>query len=143
MDGTPGANGIKLFGGHAFITVTARDAIMRVPLGPDFSAGQPEVFAERLRGDDFAVGADGSLYIATHPARSLVRLAPDGARTTLAAAEHGMTGATAVAFGRTERDRHCVYVTTTGGTMTLPPEQLEPARLVRVTVGAEGAPPGA
>ena len=92
-----------------------------------------------LRADDFAAGADGSLFIATHPARSLLRLAPDGTRTTLAGPDQGMTGATAVAFGRSAHDLHCVYVTTTGGTMTLPDDQLEPAKLVRVEVGISGA----
>lgn len=136
---TPGANGIKLHRGFAIITVTGRDSVVRVAVAPDGTAGRLERLAERLRGDDFAVGSDGALYIATHPARSLLRLALDGTRTTLATAADGMTGATAVAFGRGEADRHCVYVTTTGGTMTLPADQLEPARLLRVEVESEGA----
>jgi sugar lactone lactonase YvrE len=137
--GTPGANGIKIFGGHAYISVTARDTIYRAPVHAG-EAGALAVHAERLRADDFAIDMAGALYIATHPARSLVRLAPDGRRTTLAGAEHGMVGATAVAFGRTAADREAVYVTTTGGTMTVPPEALEPAKLVRVEVGVAGAP---
>ena len=131
-DGTPGANGIKLHGGYAYVSVTARDLIVRAPLDHDGAAGAIEVVAERLRADDFAIDADGSLFIATHPAHSLVRLAPDGARTTLATAEQGMVGSTAVAFGRTDADRRSVYVTTTGGTMTLPDDRLEPAKLVRL-----------
>jgi hypothetical protein len=50
-----------------------------------------------------------------------------------------MVGATAVAFGRTAADRQAVYVTTTGGTMTVAPDELEPAKLVRVEVGVAGA----
>lgn len=137
--GTPGANGIKIFDGHAYISVTGRDAIYRTPIGGEV-AGSLALYAERLRADDFAFDAAGALYIATHPARSLVRLAADGRRTTLAAAQHGMLGATAVAFGRTEADSHTVYVTTTGGTMTVPPDELEPAKLVRVDVAATGHP---
>ena len=137
-DGTPGANGIKLHGGHAYVSVTGRDMIVRAPLDRDGAPGAVEVVAERLRADDFAVAADGSLVIATHPAHSLVRLAPDGARTTLAAAGQGMVGSTAVAFGRTEADRRSVYVTTTGGTMTLPEDRLEPAKLVRVDLAGAG-----
>jgi sugar lactone lactonase YvrE len=136
--GTPGANGIKVFAGHAYISVTGSDTIYRTPITGE-TAGPLAVYAERLRADDFAIDIAGALYIATHPARSLVRLAADGQRTTLAAAQHGMVGATAVAFGRTAADRHCVYVTTTGGTMTVPPEELEPAKLVRVEVGVAGA----
>ena len=137
--GTPGANGIKIFAGHAYISVTGSDTLYRAPLTNE-AAGPLAIYAERLRADDFAIDTAGALYIATHPARSLVRLAPDGSRTTLAAAAHGMIGATAVAFGRTAADRHAVYVTTTGGTMTLPPDELEPAKLVRVDVGVPGAP---
>ena len=137
--GTPGANGVKIFAGHAYISVTGTDTIYRTPITGGM-AGPLEVYAERLRADDFAIDTAGALYIATHPARSLVRLAADGSRTTLAGAAHGMLGATAVAFGRGPADRHAVYVTTTGGTMTVPPDELEPAKLVRVEVGAAGAP---
>ena len=137
--GTPGANGIKIFAGHAYISVTGTDTIYRAPIAGE-NAGPLVTYAERLRADDFAIDTTGALYIATHPARSLVRLAADGRRTTLAAAEHGMVGATAVAFGRAAGDRHAVYVTTTGGTMTMAPDELEPAKLVRVDVGVPGAP---
>ncbi len=141
-DGTPGANGIKLHCGYAYISVTARDLVVRAPLGHDGAAGAIEVVAERLRADDFAIDAGGSLFIATHPAHSLVRLAPDGVRTTLATAEQGMVGSTAVAFGRKDADRRSVYVTTTGGTMTRPDDRLEPAKLVRVDVAAAGLASG-
>jgi sugar lactone lactonase YvrE len=137
--GTPGANGIKIFAGHAYISVTGSDAIYRTQITGE-RAGPIALYAERIRADDFAIDTVGALYIATHPARSLVRLAPDGRRATLAGPEHGMVGATAVAFGRTAADRHAVYVTTTGGTMTVSPDELEPAKLVRVDVGTIGQP---
>ena len=135
----PGANGVKVFGGAVTISVTGADRLVRVPLHGD-GPGRIEVVAERLRADDFAFDDQGALYIATHPAQSLLRLDPDGARTTLARAEHGMVGATAVAFGRTDADRTCVYVTTTGGTWTVPEDRMEPAKLVRVDVGRAGQP---
>ena len=137
LDGTPGANGIKLHGGYAYVSVTARDQVLRAKLNSD-KLGALEVVAERLRADDFAIDADGVLFIATHPAHSLVRLAPDGTRATLAAAEQGMVGSTAAAFGRTEGDRRSLYVTTTGGTMVLPEAQLEMAKLVRLDLGGAG-----
>lgn len=133
----PGANGVKLFGGFAIVSVTGADRLVRIPVD-DGRPGTPEILAERLRADDFAVGADGALYIATHPAKSLLRLDPDGTRTTLAGAEEGMLGATAVAFGRRADDRHCVYVTTTGGTWTVPEAEMEEAKLLRVDVGQPG-----
>lgn len=137
--GAPGANGIKVYGGVAYVSVTGADRIVRIPT-LDGVAGKPEVYADALRADDFAIDADGGLYIATHQAQSLLRLAPDGTRTTLAGAEQGMVGSTAVAFGRTEADRTSIYVTTTGGTWTVPEEQMEEAKLLRMDVGRLGAP---
>lgn len=51
-----------------------------------------------------------------------------------------MLGSTAVAFGRRDADRTCVYVTTTGGTWTVPDDHLETAKLLRVDVGRRGHP---
>ena len=135
----PGANGIKLFGGAAIVSVTGADRLVRVPV-VDGHAGRPEILAENLRADDFAIDASGALYIATHQAQTLLRLDPDGNRTTLARAEHGMVGSTAVAFGRTALDRTSIYVTTTGGTWTVPGDQLEDAKLLRIDVGQPGHP---
>jgi len=135
----PGANGIKLFGGDVTISVTGADRLVRAPVRGEVP-GSLKIIAERLRADDFCFDTAGAAYIGTHPAKSLVRLAPDGRRSTLAEAADGMVGSTAVAFGRTAADRHCVYVTTTGGTMTVPDDRLEPAKLVRVEVGGAGHP---
>lgn len=135
----PGANGVKVFDGAVTVSVTGADRLVRAPI-VDGRPGRVAVLAERLRADDFCFGADGALYIATHPARTLMRLDPDGSRATLAEAAQGMTGATAVAFGRTAADAHSVYVTTTGGTWMLPDAELEAAKLVRVDVGRQGRP---
>ncbi len=133
----PGANGIKLYGGAALISVTGADRIVRVPIG-NGKAGAPEVLAEAIRVDDFAIAADGTFYLATHQAQSLVRLAPDGRRTTLARAEHGLVGSTAVAFGRGAGDSTAIYITTTGGTWTVPEDRMEEAKLLRIEVGQLG-----
>lgn len=135
----PGANGIKIFGGAAMISVTGADRIVRVPIN-NGKAGTPVVLADALRADDFAIDANGALYIATHQAQSLVRFAPNGTRTTLAQAKHGMVGSTAVAFGRSRHDRTCIYVTTTGGTWTVPEDKMEEAKLLRIDVGVAGQP---
>lgn len=138
-DAAPGANGIKLFGNAVTISVTGADCLLRAAVVHG-RPGPLEIVAERLRADDFCFDAMGAAYIATHPAQSLLRLEADGSRATLAGAAEGMVGATAVAFGRTAHDRHCVYVTTTGGTWTVPDDRLEPAKLVRVEVGRTGHP---
>ena len=135
----PGANGIKLFGDVVTISVTGADRLVHATVRGD-TPGRLGVLAEHLRADDFCFDAEGTAYIATHPAQTVVRLSPDGRRSTLADAMDGMIGSTAIAFGRTAADRHCIYVTTTGGTWTVPDDRLEPAKLVRLEVGRTAYP---
>ncbi len=134
MGQTPGANGVKITDGYVYVTVTERDMMVRAPLDAAGRPGAIEIVAERLRGDDFAVGADGAFYVATHPAHSLVRLEKDGSRTTLAGAEAGLAGATAVAFGRMAADADAVYVTTSGALFYPIDGVVQEARIVRVEV---------
>jgi len=63
----PGANGIKIRNGWAWISVSGRRLILRTPLQPDGHPGPIETAATHVLADDFAFGASGSLYIATHP----------------------------------------------------------------------------
>ena len=141
--GVPGANGIKIFDGEVWLSVTDLDTLYRVPLGPDGSPGALRVAAEHLRADDFAFDADGSLHVATHPAHTVVRLDPDGTRTTVAGPAQGATGSTSCAFGRGPGDDTALYVTTTGGLGLAVPEHPEEAKLVRLDVGRRGLTPAA
>ena len=63
----PAANGIKVRGGFAYITVSARFLIVRVPIRSDGSAGAVETVWRDIIGDDFAFDESGSLYVTTHP----------------------------------------------------------------------------
>jgi sugar lactone lactonase YvrE len=130
----PGANGLKVARGFAYVSVTDANHIYRCRLQPDGSAGPLELVAENLRADDFAVSQNGALFIATHPAQTVVRLAPDGGRTTVAGPEQGVVGSTACAFGRTSADRTALYVTTNGGLYRPHNGVLEDAKLVRLEV---------
>jgi hypothetical protein len=135
----PGANGLKVFDGYAYVTSNGRALLCRIPIGADGSAGSLELLAERLRGDDLALDAEGCIYIATHIGHSLDRVGRDGRRVSLANVAQGMAGSTACAFGMTDADRMNLYVTTTGGIIGPPDGVLQPARLVRLSVGAVGA----
>src|SRR5262249_40427865 len=73
----PGVNGIKLFGNWAYLSVTDSNRIFRVAVQPDGSAGPLSLCAENLRADDFAFSVSGSLYVATHPAQTVMCLGPD------------------------------------------------------------------
>ena len=70
----PGANGIKIRDGWAWISVSGRRLILRTPLQPDGRPGPIETAATHVLADDFAFGASGSLYIATHPQQTVFRL---------------------------------------------------------------------
>jgi sugar lactone lactonase YvrE len=134
----PAANGIKVRGGFAYITVSARFLIVRVPIRSDGSAGAVETVWRDIIGDDFAFDKSGSLYVTTHPAHTLVRIDPSGKRTTIAGLDQGMVGSTACAFGRAPGDENALYVSTDGG-FTVPHERgVEDAKLVRFELGESG-----
>ena len=134
----PGANGIKLRDGYAWITVTDRNLVLKARMLEDGRAGPLEPAAEQLRADDFAFGTSGAAYIATHPANTVLRLAPDGARTTIAGPAQGAVGSTACAFGRGPDDVGSLYVTTNGGMWSPYRGQVQEAKLVRLAVGETG-----
>ena len=97
-----------------------------------------DVVAENLRADDFAFGASGAAYIATHPAQAVVRLDPDGRRETIAGPHQGAVGSTACAFGRGAEDRRALYVTTTGGLRYPYRDAIQDAKLLRLNVEEDG-----
>src|ERR1700730_9755794 len=117
VPGYPGSNGIKIREDWAGVRVSGRRLLGRA-----------------------SVQLAGSVYIATHPEHTLVRLDPSGARTTLAGPEQGMVGSTACAFGRAPGDEKALYVTTDGGFLIPHESGIQDAKLVRMDVGESGWP---
>jgi hypothetical protein len=113
---------------------------VRTPLQPDGSLGSIQTAATHVLGDDFAIGASASLYIATHPEQTVVRLDPAGNRVTIAGPNEGAVGATACAFGRAPGDRNALYVTTDGGMVAPHEGTVQDAKLLRLDVGEAGSP---
>lgn len=136
----PGANGIKYRYGHIFVSNTDRNRILRIVILRNYSAGMIESVAENLRADDFAFANSGALYIATHPANTVLRLGPDGARVTIAGPSDGAVGSTSCAFGRGGNERAALYVTTNGGLWTPYKGEVQEAKLLRLEVGELGEP---
>jgi sugar lactone lactonase YvrE len=137
--GAPGVNGIKVFAGEVYLSVTDRNLLLRAAITGDGTCGPLRDWAERLRADDFALTNDGTAYVATHPANSVLRLDPDGRRVTLAGPGDGAVGTTAVAVAPASREPGIVYVTTNGG-MWLPyGGAVQPAKLLRLEVGNTAA----
>jgi hypothetical protein len=133
----PAVNGIKLHNNSLFASNTQRQLLIRIPVAENGIPGSPEVFLTNVNVDDFVFDVRGNLYGTTHVYNSVIQISPDKQITTLAKAEQGMAGSTALAFGRAE---HCtyLYVTTNGG-MSLPLSSgIEPAKVVQLDIGIEG-----
>jgi sugar lactone lactonase YvrE len=129
----PGANGIKVFEGAAYVSNSDRRQIVRVPIQADGTAGQPELFASDTVIDDFTFSEDGTLYFATHPTNTVAALCRDGSRYVIAEAAQGVVGSTAVAFG-IEGDRNHLYVVGNGGVFAPLNGSLQPAKLVQLSI---------
>jgi putative intracellular protease/amidase len=134
----PAVNGLKIYNSILYASNTQRQHLIRIPIHSDYTPGVPELWLTNVNLDDFAFDEQGNLYGTTHVYNSVVRIAPDRQITTIATAEQGVAGSTALAFGRQAGDRTGIYVTTNGG-MSLPlPTGLEAAKVVRLEVGVEG-----
>ena len=131
VDFLPGANGVKRWGDEVTVSSTGRAELYRIPVRADGSAGTPHLLSDRLRVDDFAYDAKGRLYLTTHIGHSLDRLDRSGSRVSLGGPEQGLAGSTACAFCADGS----LLVTTTGGIVTPPGGQLQPAKLVRLKLG--------
>jgi sugar lactone lactonase YvrE len=108
-----GTNGLAFWHGSLYVAVADSGSIIRVPLRTGGDAGTPQITAQAnlLRtADGIAFDAHGNLYITVNTNR-LVRLAPDGALTELAAKNNGLVYPTMPAFGTTPATRTTLYIT--------------------------------
>lgn len=136
----PAANGLKRFQNTLYVSNTEKRLLLQIPLGKEDEAGEPEIFVEETNIDDFAFDVEGNIYAATHIYDSVLLITPEGKTTIIAEAEQGVTGSTAVAFGKQDSDRTAIYVVTNGGMFLPPPTGVVPATVVRIEVGKVGYP---
>jgi sugar lactone lactonase YvrE len=135
---SPGANGVKIRNGWAWISVSGRRLVVRVPINQDGSSGPIETVARGILVDDFAFGESGALYMTTHSKHTVVRLDPSGERATLVGPDEGAAGSTACAFGRGYHDTRALYVTTNGGLFAPLAGGVQESKLLRLDVGEPG-----
>lgn len=132
----PAVNGLKIFEGVLYASNTEKMQLVKIPI-TNGQPGEPEVFVSPVNLDDFAFDQQGNLYGTTHIYNSVVKISPTGDITIIAGAAEGMTGTTALAFGKGNYNTS-VYVVTNGG-MSFPPSTgVEPGRVVRLEVGIAG-----
>ncbi|NEP19658.1 MAG: gluconolactonase [Leptolyngbya sp. SIO4C1] len=127
----PGVNGLKVQDGILYASNTEQMRLLKIPINALGEAEAPEIWLEQVNIDDFDFDAAGNLYGATHIYNSVVAIAPDGRLTTIATAEAGVTGSTAVALSPEEA---ALYVVTNGGMFLPPPEGVLPAQIVRLNL---------
>jgi hypothetical protein len=133
---TPGANGLKMFGGALYVSNTARQLLIRIPI-VNGAADTPQTVMEGIGLDDFAFDDAGVLYGATHVYNSAVRVTPQGAVSVIAGLAQGMAGSTAVATVKTRGGGVNIFVVTNGG-MSLPPEGgVQTGKVLRVESAAK------
>lgn len=134
----PAANGIKRFGDTLYVSNTEKMLLLKIPIDAEERPGKPAIFVAPTNIDDFAFDREGNLYAATHVYNSILKIAPDGETVTIAQADRGVIGSTAVAFGRQTGDATSIYVTTNGGMFLPPAGGVVPANVVRLEVGKPG-----
>jgi hypothetical protein len=134
----PAVNGLKFFDGYLYASNTEKQLILKISVDASGNPSEPEVWVTNNNIDDFAFDIDGNFYGATHIFNSVVKITPDGKTTTIATAEQGVIGSTAVAFGRTENDNTFIYVVGNGGMFLPPPTGIVPSGVVCLDVGKKG-----
>lgn len=133
-----GANGIT-FRTPKDVVVgnTEQGTLVRVPILPDGSAGEPDVIVEdeAIFGvDGLAVDAHGTIYAAVIAQSTIVRIDGDSIET-LADAGDGINQASSIAFGQGPRDHKSLFGVNFGIFSPAPTPTL-----FRLPVGVPGAP---
>ncbi|KAK5703745.1 hypothetical protein LTR97_002758 [Elasticomyces elasticus] len=124
--GTAGVNGMHVHDGDLFFTNTGQALFAKMHIHTSGTpAGEPTIVARVLNSsmefDDFAI-KDNDAYLVTGSGNSIERVGLEGtSKGRIVAGSLNSTQfaePTSCAFGRTEADRHILYVVTAGGLAT-------------------------
>jgi hypothetical protein len=119
-----GVNGVKIRGGYLYFSNSNTATIFRIAITKTGSMAAGAVVEKVVTFaspwvDDFTFGpeTDGLIWASTNIGNTIVAVYPNGTTVTVEGAFTQLTvaGATAVEFGRTKKDAHVLYVSTTGG----------------------------
>ena len=145
-----GANGIAYYHGNLYVTNTAKGTVLRIPVWPDGSVGEPEVWTTLLEvpgsplpgsfpvvmGDGVALDVHGNLYVAVLTRSAVVRInLLDKSQETVAVWPPAKLDFPAsLAFGTGKGERTNLFVTNLGNGRWAGPG------LVKIDAGAPGRP---
>lgn len=110
IPGVAGANGLQIFHNEVYVANSSQALIVAIGINRNGAAGAIRIHGAGVPCDDFAFDAHGDLYATTNPFNTVLRVAPDGAVTTLLTAADGLDGPTSVAFGRSRGDKFNLYI---------------------------------
>jgi hypothetical protein len=130
-----GVDGLHIWANWLYFTNLAQSWFGRVPISQNGSATGPiQIMANISFGDDFAIYADGTAYVAG--ANTFSRVNSAGAVTVLAGGPNDCTleGATSAQFGRTAMDKGVLYVGTNGGLLVPVDGQVHGGQLLAVNI---------
>lgn len=133
----PAVNGLKIFKNTLYATNTERQQILRIPISTDGKAGKPEIWLEKINGDDFDFDENGNLFVTTHVYNNILKITPSG-KTSIIAETDNLIGDTALAFGR-GKNKNAIFVVTNGGVSLPPASGVQTAKIVRIEVNSNGA----
>ncbi|KAL7907728.1 hypothetical protein GGI35DRAFT_454671 [Trichoderma velutinum] len=115
-----GVNGIRYLDHYVYYTNSFDPLFGRVPVSNSGCAvGDYKTIVTGVFGDDFAVTPQAA-YLAGNPTNVLTEVKLDGEDKVIAGNLNSslIAGATSAAFGRTIRDKHTLYVVTTGAALS-------------------------
>lgn len=121
-EGNPlGANGAAIHRGALYVAVTFAPRVVRIPINDDGTAGVPEILvspptfmaAGIFALDGLVADFHGNLYVASPPARAVVKVATqDSSVSIVAGPAEGITASPlSLAFGYPDRQGQTLYVT--------------------------------
>lgn len=149
-----GANGIQFYSGDLYVINTDKGNIVRIPVRPDGSPGEPTVWATLkpvpdsplpfpVMADGFAFDVHGNAYVAVVSIGAIVRIhANDTERQdTIAVYPFSpLDTPTSIAFGTGKGGRTSIFVTNMGWMSTFGVPYAPGTSLMKIDVGIPGLP---
>lgn len=138
----PGPNGLKVFRGEVYVSVSDTARIVAIPIQRNGTAGPARLHATIGPAggpgcDNFSFDIQGNLYCGTDPFNTVLKITPTGQVTTLLTAADGLDGPTATFFGRGLDDSTKLYIS--NASFPFFPTSRGLPSLLRVDVGVPGA----
>jgi len=152
-----GANGIAFYHGDLYVINTDKALVVRVPVRPDGSPGQPEVWKQvqdviespfyqspffPVMLDGLALDVHGNVYIAVPSRSAIVRINADNRsqETVAVYPDVPLDAPLSLAFGTGKGERESIFVTNSGMNGRFLPGTWPGPGLVKIQVGIPGLP---